>query len=32
MIRAARIVMGAAVFIIGILSGAGIAAWMMPPL
>ena len=27
----ARIVMGAAVFMIGVLTGAGIAAWMMPP-
>jgi hypothetical protein len=27
----ALIVMGAAVFMIGVLTGAGIAAWMMPP-
>jgi hypothetical protein len=32
MIRPVRIVLGAAVFMIGVLSGAGIAAWMMPPL
>jgi hypothetical protein len=31
MIRPAAIVVGAAVFMIGVLSGAGIAAWMMPP-
>jgi hypothetical protein len=31
MIRPAAVVMGAAVFMIGVLSGAGIAAWMMPP-
>jgi hypothetical protein len=31
MIRPAYIVMGAAVFMIGVLGGAGIAAWMMPP-
>jgi hypothetical protein len=30
-IRPMRIAMGAAVFVIGVLSGAGIAAWMMPP-
>jgi hypothetical protein len=26
-----RIAMGATVFLIGVLTGAGIAAWMMPP-
>jgi hypothetical protein len=31
-IRPARIAMGAAVFMIGVLTGAGIAAWMMPPI
>jgi hypothetical protein len=30
-IRAARVVMGATVFVIGVLTGAGIAAWMLPP-
>jgi hypothetical protein len=30
--RAARIVMGATVFVIGVLTGAGIAAWVMPPI
>ena len=30
MMRPAAIVVGAAVFMIGVLSGAGIAAWMMP--
>jgi hypothetical protein len=30
-IRAARIVLAATVFVIGVLSGAGVAAWMMPP-
>jgi hypothetical protein len=29
-IRAARIVLAATVFVIGVLSGAGVAAWMMP--
>jgi hypothetical protein len=29
--RAAFIVMGATVFMIGVLTGAGIAAWVMPP-
>jgi hypothetical protein len=29
--RPARIVMGATVFMIGVLTGAGVAAWMMPP-
>jgi hypothetical protein len=31
-LRPARIVMGATVFVIGVLTGAGIAAWMMPPI
>jgi hypothetical protein len=31
LIRPARIVMGATVFMIGVLAGAGIAAWMAPP-
>jgi hypothetical protein len=31
-IRPARIVAGTTVFIVGVLAGAGIAAWMMPPL
>jgi len=26
-----RVVMGTTVFIIGVLAGAGIAAWIMPP-
>jgi hypothetical protein len=30
-IRPVRIAMGATVFMIGVLTGAGIAAWMMPP-
>jgi hypothetical protein len=30
-IRPMRIAMGATVFMIGVLTGAGIAAWMMPP-
>jgi hypothetical protein len=30
-IESARIVVGATVFVIGVLTGAGIAAWMMPP-
>jgi hypothetical protein len=30
-IRPVRLVMGATVFVIGALTGAGIAAWMMPP-
>jgi hypothetical protein len=30
-IRPMRIAMGATVFVIGVLTGAGIAAWMMPP-
>jgi hypothetical protein len=30
-IRPARIMMGATVFMMGILSGAGIAMWVMPP-
>jgi hypothetical protein len=30
-IPAMRIAMGATVFLIGVLTGAGIAAWMMPP-
>jgi hypothetical protein len=30
-IQPMRIAMGATVFLIGILTGAGIAAWMMPP-
>jgi hypothetical protein len=30
-IRPMRIAMGATVFLIGVLTGAGIAAWMMPP-
>ena len=29
--RPGRIVVGAAVFALGILGGAGIAAWLMPP-
>jgi hypothetical protein len=29
--RPALIVMGATVFVIGVLTGAGVAAWMMPP-
>jgi hypothetical protein len=29
--RPTRIAMGATIFLIGILTGAGIAAWMMPP-
>jgi hypothetical protein len=29
-IRAARIVLAATVFVIGVLSGAGVEAWMMP--
>jgi hypothetical protein len=29
--RPAFIVMGATVFVIGVLTGAGVAAWMMPP-
>jgi hypothetical protein len=28
----ARVAMGATVFVIGVLTGAGIAAWMMPPI
>jgi hypothetical protein len=28
----AQVVMGAAVFVIGVLTGAGIASWMMPPI
>jgi hypothetical protein len=31
LIRPLRIAMGATVFVIGVLTGAGIAAWMMPP-
>jgi precorrin-2 methylase len=30
-IRAARIMLAATVFVIGVLTGAGVAAWMMPP-
>ena len=30
-VQVARIVMGATVFVIGVLTGAGVAAWMMPP-
>jgi hypothetical protein len=30
-IRPARTAMGATVFLIGVFTGAGIAAWMMPP-
>jgi hypothetical protein len=30
-VRPMRIAMGATVFVIGVLTGAGIAAWMMPP-
>jgi hypothetical protein len=30
-IRPMRIAMGASVFVIGLLTGAVIAAWMMPP-
>jgi hypothetical protein len=30
-IQPARIVIGATVFLMGILSGAGIAMWVMPP-
>ena len=29
--RPAWMVMGATVFVIGVLTGAGVAAWMMPP-
>jgi hypothetical protein len=29
--RPARIVMGATVFVLGVLTGAGVAAWMMLP-
>jgi len=29
--RPARVVIGAAVFALGILAGAGIAAWLVPP-
>jgi hypothetical protein len=32
LIRPARIVMGATVFVIGVLADVGIAAWMMPPI
>jgi hypothetical protein len=28
----ARIVLGATVFVIGVLTGAGVAAWMTPPI
>jgi hypothetical protein len=31
-IRPMRIFVGATVFVMGVLSGAGIAAWMMPPI
>jgi hypothetical protein len=31
-IRPTRIATGATVFLIGVLTGAGIAAWMMPPI
>jgi hypothetical protein len=31
MLRPACIAMGATVFVIGVLAGAGVAAWMMPP-
>jgi hypothetical protein len=31
-IESARIVVGVTVFVIGALTGAGIAAWMMPPI
>jgi hypothetical protein len=30
-IRPARVVMGATVFVIGVLTGAGIAMWVLPP-
>jgi hypothetical protein len=30
-IRPARVVMGATVFVVGVLAGAGIAMWVMPP-
>jgi hypothetical protein len=30
-IRPMRIAMGATVFVIGVLAGAGVAAWIMPP-
>jgi hypothetical protein len=30
-IRPGRVLMGATVFVFGVLTGAGIAAWMMPP-
>jgi hypothetical protein len=30
-IRATRIAIGAAVFVMGILSGAGVAMWVLPP-
>jgi hypothetical protein len=30
--RRARVVIGAAVFALGILAGAGVAAWLVPPL
>jgi len=29
--RPARVVIGAAVFVVGMLAGAGIAAWLVPP-
>jgi hypothetical protein len=29
--RPARVIIGAAVFAVGILAGAGIAAWLVPP-
>jgi len=29
--RPVRVVIGAAVFVVGILAGAGIAAWLVPP-
>jgi hypothetical protein len=31
LINPARILIGATVFVVGVLAGAGIAAWMMPP-
>jgi hypothetical protein len=30
--RPIRAVIGAAVFVFGVLAGAGLAAWMMPPI
>jgi hypothetical protein len=30
--KPARIMMGATVFVIGVLTGAGVAAWVMPPI